>query len=81
MLKNGHDHSGHRTLELALSQESIDGLIWFFAAVTNSGEVKSYYNNFYVEKISIGRGHLGKTRLKIAVSQEWNGELGRLFAC
>ena len=75
MLKNRHDHSKYKTLKLAVSQELMDGMIWFFVVVTNSGEVKNYFNSFCEEVIRIGRGYLGQRILRIAVSQEWNDEL------
>ena len=78
MVRNGCGQPGHRTLKLAVSQEWVDGMIWFFAWWCKFRKVKSNFNDFWVEVVKIGCGHLVHETLK---SAEWVYELSWLFAC
>ena len=46
MARNGCGQSGHGTLKLAVSQEQIDGMNWFFAWWCKFRKAKSYFNDF-----------------------------------
>ena len=63
----------HRTLKLAVSQEWIDAVNFFWNAVA-----KSYYNDFWVGQVKNGQGHLVHETLK---SAEWVYGLSWFFAC
>ena len=58
MVQNGCDQSGHGTLKLTVSQESTDGMNYFFACQCKFSEVKSYLNDFWVSVVKNGHGHL-----------------------
>ena len=60
MVKKKCGYSGHRTLKLAVFQEGINGINWFF-----------YFNKFWVIMVKNGCGLLGHGTLKSAGSQEW----------
>ena len=46
MVKNRCGHSGHRTLNLPVSQEGINGINWVLVWWWNFRKVESYFNNF-----------------------------------
>lgn len=84
VVQNGCDHSGHRTLKLALFQKWIDELNRFFSCWYKFREPKTNIYSFRVDTVKNGRGHSGHGTIKLAVSQEqiikefW---LERLNAC
>ena len=78
MARNGCGQSGHRTLKLAVSQEWIDGMNWFFACWCKFKKAKSYFNDFWVGQVKNGCCHLVHETLK---SVEWVYGLSWYFAC
>ena len=64
--RNGSGQSGHRTLKLAVSQERMDGMNWFFAWWCKFKKAKSYFNDFWVGLLKNGHGHLVHETLKSA---------------
>ena len=66
MARNGYGQSGHGTLKLAVSQEWIDGMNWFFACWCKFRKAKSSFNDFWVDVVKIGCGHLVHETLKSA---------------
>ena len=81
MVKNGHSHCSHRTLKLAVSQEIINGINWFWLCLYKFRKAKSYFNNFWVVMVKNGHGVLGLGMLKSAVSQKWIDEVNWFFVC
>ena len=69
MVKNGYDHYGLRTLKLAVSQETINGINYFWC-VYKFRKAKSSFNNFWVVVVKNSCGLLGLVTRKSAVSQE-----------
>ena len=68
--------SGHKTLKLAISQEWIDRIDWFFACWwCNFRKTKSYFYRFWVGLVENGYCILCHGALKSAISQEWIDEL------
>ena len=78
VVRNGCGQSDHRTLKLTVSQEWVDGRNWFFACWCKFRKAKSNLNDFWVNVIRIGHGHLVHETLK---SAEWEYELSWFFAC
>ena len=64
--RNGCGQCGHGTLKLAVSQEWIDGMNWFFAWWCKFRKVKSYINDFGWAWSKKGCGHLVYETLKSA---------------
>ena len=58
VVRDGCGQPDHRALKLTLSQEWIDEMNWFFACCANSGKLKSNFNNFWVDVVKNGHGHL-----------------------
>ena len=80
-VKNGCDLCDHRTLKLAVSQEGMNGINWFWVCWYKCRKAKSYFNNFCVVKIKSGHGFLGFGTLKSVVSQERIDKMSWCFAC
>ena len=72
MIRDGCGQPGHRTLKLTVSQEWVDGMNWFFASWCKFRKAKSNFNDFWVDMVKIGHGHLVHETLK---SSEWVYEL------
>ena len=62
----------------SVSQEWIDAMNWFLAYWCKSKKSKSYFNNFWVDLVKNGHGHLVHETLK---SAEWVYALSWFFAC
>ena len=58
-----HGHCGHKTYKMAVSQEGIHGINWFFAWFRKFRKAKSYLNNFWVGVFKNGRNHFGQGTL------------------
>ena len=65
--------------KLAVSQEGIDGMNWFFAWWCKFRNAKSYFNDFWVGLAKIGCGHL--VYYETLKSAEWFYGLSWFFAC
>ena len=76
--RNECGQSGHRTLKLAVSQEWIDAMNWFFAWWCKFWKVKSCFNDFWVGLVKNGHVHLGHDSLK---SAEKVHRLSWFFTC
>ena len=66
---------GHGTLKLAVSQEWIDGMNWFFAWWCKFRKAKSYFNGFWVGLVKNGCSQSGHGTGKLTVSQNWTDEI------
>ena len=66
LARNGFDPSGHGTLKLAVSQESIDGMNLFFAWWCKFRKAKGFCYDFWVDLVKNGRGRLVHETLKSA---------------
>ena len=76
IVKKGCGYSGLRTLKLAVSQEEINGIDWFWCVDKNLGKLKVNFNKFWVVVFKNGHGLVGLAgSLKSAVSQEWINEM------
>ena len=64
MVKNGFCHSGHRALELAVSQELINEINRYYVWWKKSKKTKSYVNNFWVSVVKDGCDLWGHGTLK-----------------
>ena len=58
MLKNGCGQSVQGTLKLAVSQEWIDGMKWFFACLCKFRKAKCLFIDFWVGMVKNGHGFL-----------------------
>ena len=67
---NGHAHSGHRTLKLAVTQVEMNGINCFLMCSDKLGKAKSYFNSFWVVEIKNGWSLLDHGTLKLAVCQK-----------
>ena len=76
--KNGSGQSGHGSLILAVSQERIDVMNWFFTCCCKFRKAKSYFNDFWVGLVRNEFSHLVHETLK---SAEWIYGLSWFFAC
>ena len=61
-----------------VSQEWVDGMNWFFTCWCKFRKAKSNFNDFWVNVVKIGHGHVVHETLK---SAEWVYELSWLFSC
>ena len=68
MVRYGCNQPGHKTLKLTVSQELVDGMNWFCACKCKFKKAKSNFNDFWVNVVKIGHGHLVHETLK---SAEW----------
>ena len=58
MVKSGCCHSCHRTLRLAVTEEWIDGINWFFACWCKFRKGKSYFNRlWHMKNKSVWQSH------------------------
>ena len=64
MVRNGCGQSGNGTLNLAVLQEWLDGMNWFFACWCKFRKAKSYFNDFWVGLVKNGWSHLIHETLK-----------------
>ena len=55
---NGCGHSDQKTLKLALSQEEIDGINYFFACWYKFTKTKNYFNDYCIGMFKNGHGFL-----------------------
>ena len=85
IIKNVCGQSGHGTLKLAVSQEWINRMNWFYACWCKFRKTKSYFSDFWVGKLEMETLEILKNgvleTLKSAVSQEWVYELSWFSAC
>ena len=71
----GCEHSGHRTLKLAVSQEVINGINKSFAWWYKFRKAKSYCDNYWVCLIENELGLFIHGNRNSSVCQEWIVEL------
>ena len=58
MVKSGCGYSGHKNLKLAVYQEGINGINWFFTCWYKLRKIKSSLSNFYLGVVKNGHGLL-----------------------
>ena len=71
MARNGCGQSGHSSLKLAVSQDWNDEMNWFFAWWCKFRKAKSYFNDFWVDQVKNGCGHLVHETLKFVRVSLW----------
>ena len=80
VVKNGCNHSGHRTPKLAVSEIGVYGTNCFFAYWYKFRKPKSYFNSYRVQVVKYWHD-VGSWTVKSAVSQEWIDELNWCCVC
>ena len=80
-VKNGCDHSGHKSINLTIFGKWIDERNWFFACFYKFRKVRNYFNNFWLRVVKNGCGHLGYETLKLALFQKGINKINWFFAC
>ena len=73
-VKNDFDHSDHVTPKMALSQEPINEMSWFFWKLIPFRKAKSYFNDFWIDKVKDYNDLLGHGTLKPVLCIEWTDE-------
>ena len=71
IVRNVFGQSGHWTLKLALSQEWIDGINWFFACRYKFRKARSYFKDFWVGLVKNGPGHLVHETHLLSEFNDW----------